>query len=149
MIIIIVIKMVVIIEWNSNSIKNAKKKKIISVKDFKDTFTMYSVSKPVEIFMRSDTKNVIDTPCNAILNRIQQAIEASNERRSGFTHESVALMYCYCQRIGVRRSEWYIMPPDWIVSKKATLNPKNVNDNESLKWLIIAGLSYNKIKKKE
>ena len=30
---------------------------------------------------------------NAILNRIQQAIETSNERGSGFTRESVALLY--------------------------------------------------------
>ena len=95
--------------------------------------------------MGSDTKNVIDTLFNTILNRIQQAIETSNERASRFTHESVALLCYYCQRIGIRKGEWYIMPVDWIVSKKAILNPKNEKDNESLKWSIIAGLSYNKI----
>ena len=62
----------------------------ISVKDFKDTRTIYSASKPVEIFMGSDTENAIDTLFNTILNRIQQAVETSNERRSGFTHESIA-----------------------------------------------------------
>ena len=55
--------------------------------------------------MGTDTKNVIDTLFNTILNRIQQAIETSNERGSRFTHESVALMYYHCQRIGIRRSE--------------------------------------------
>ena len=54
----------------------------ISVKDFKDTRTIYSASKPVDIFMGSDTENAIDT----ILNRIQQAMETSNQRGSGFTH---------------------------------------------------------------
>ena len=63
----------------------------ISLKDFKDTRTIYSASKPVEIFMGSNTENVIDTLFNTILNRIQQAMETSNERRIGFTHESVAL----------------------------------------------------------
>ena len=41
------------------------------------------------------------------------------------------------------------MSPEWIVSKKATINPKNEKDNECFKWSIIAGLNYNKIKEKE
>ena len=40
------------------------------------------------------------------------------------------------------------MPPDWIVSKKATLNPKDEKNNEWFKWSIISGLKYNKIKEK-
>ena len=39
--------------------------------------------------------------------------------------------------------------PDWISSKKATINPKNEKDNECFKWSIIEGLNYNKIKEKE
>ena len=58
--------------------------------------------------MGSDTENVIDTLFNTILNRVQQAMETSNERRSGFTHESVALLYYYFQRIDIRRAESYI-----------------------------------------
>ena len=41
------------------------------------------------------------------------------------------------------------MSPDWIASKKATVNPKNEKNNECFKWSIISGLSYNKIKEKE
>ena len=70
----------------------------ISDKNFEDTRTIYSASKPVEIFMGSDTENIIDTLFNTILNRIQQAIETSNERGSGFTHESVALLDYYFQK---------------------------------------------------
>ena len=51
-------------------------------------------------------------------------METSNERESEFTHESVALLYYYFQRIDIRRVESYIMSPDWIASKKATINPK-------------------------
>ena len=121
----------------------------ISDKDFEDTRTIYSASKPVEIFMGRDTENAIDTLFNTILNRIQQAIETSNERGSGFTHDSVGLLYYHFQRIDIRRGESYIMSPDWIASKKATINPKNEKDNECFKWSIIAGLNYNKIKEKE
>ena len=41
------------------------------------------------------------------------------------------------------------MSPDWIVSKKVTINPKNEKDNECFKWSIIAELNYNKVKEKE
>ena len=67
-------------------------------KNFEDTRTIYSASKPVEICMGSNKENVIDTLFNTILNRIQQAIETSNERGSGFTHESVALLNYYFQK---------------------------------------------------
>ena len=75
------------------------------------------------------TENAIDTPFNTILNWIQQAIETSNERGSGFTHESNALLYYYFQKIDIRRGESYIISPDWIASKKATIYPKNEKDN--------------------
>ena len=67
------------------------KNNFISVKDFEDTRTIYSASKPVEIFMGSNTENVIDMLCNTILNKIQQTMETSNERGSGSTHDSVGL----------------------------------------------------------
>ena len=104
------------------------KNNFISVKDFEDTHTIYSPSKPVEIFMGSDTKNIIDMLFNTILNRIQKAMETSNERGSGFIHESVGLLYYHFQRIDVRRRGSYITSPDWIASKKATINPKNERD---------------------
>ena len=67
------------------------KNNFISVEDFEDTRTIYSGSKPVEIFMSSDTENIIDMLFNTILNRIQTAMETSNERGSGFTQ--IALDY--------------------------------------------------------
>ena len=148
-----------IIELSNNNNNNSNtaewkiqlkiKNNFISVKDFEDTRTIYSASRPVEIFMGSDTENIIDTLFNTILNKIQEAMETSNERGSGFTHESVGLLYYHFQRIDIRRGGSYIASPDWISSKKATINPKNEKDNECFKWSIIAGLNYNKIKEKE
>ena len=116
----------------------------VSDKNFEDTQTIYSASKPIEIYIGSDTENTIDKLFNTILERIQQAIETSNERGSGFTHESVALLYYYFQKIDIRRGESYIISPDWIVSKKATINPKNAKD-KCFQWSIISGLNYNTI----
>ena len=41
------------------------------------------------------------------------------------------------------------MPPDWIASKNAAINPKNEKNNECFKWTIISGLNDNNIKEKE
>ena len=96
------------------------KNNCISVKDFEDTRITYSASRAIEIFMGSDTENIVDALFNTILNRIQEAMETSNERGSGFTHESVGLLYYHFQKIDIRRGGSYIMSPDWIASKKAT-----------------------------
>ena len=85
---------------------------------------------------------------NTILNRIQQAMETSNERGSGFTHDSIGLLYYHFQRIDIRRGEPYIVSPNWIASEKATINPKNEIDNECFKWSNTAELNYNKINEK-
>ena len=77
-------------EWK---IQLVMQNNFISNKNSEDTRTIYSASKPVEIYMGSDTENAIDTIFNTILGRIQQATETWNERGSRFSHESVALLY--------------------------------------------------------
>ena len=99
--------------------------------------------------MGSNTEDVIDKLFNTLLQRFQRAQETSNERGSEFIPDSVELLYYHFQRIDIRRAESYIMSPDWIASKKATINPKNEKDNKCFQWSIIAGLNYNNIKEKE
>ena len=96
-------------EWK---IQLVIKNNFISVKDFEDTRTIFSKSEPVEIFMGSDTENIIDTLFNTVLNRFQQAMDTTNEGDSGFTHDSVGLLYYYFQRIDIRRGGSYIVSPD-------------------------------------
>ena len=52
---------------------------------------------------------IIDTLFNTLLNRIQKAMETSNERERGFTHESVGLLNYYFQKIDIIRAELYII----------------------------------------
>ena len=120
----------------------------ISTKSFEETCTIYTKSEPVEIFMGSSTEDVIDKLFNTLLQRFQQAQETSNERGGEFIPDSVELLYYHFQRIDIRRAESYIMSPDWIASKKATINPKNEKDNKCFQWSIISGLNFYKIKKK-
>ena len=106
-------------------------------KNFEETRTMVS-----------DREDVIDTLFNTLLQRFKHAQETSNDKGSKFS-ESVQLLYYHFQKIDIRRAESYIMSPDWIASKKATINPKNEKDNKCFQWSIIAGLNYNIIKEKE
>ena len=118
-------------------------------KDFEETPTIYSASKPVEILRRSDTNDTIDSLFDTLLQRFQQAIETSNERGSKFTNESVALMYYYIQKIDTRRAgESYIKSLDWVVNKGATISQKNEKDNKCFQYSITSVLNYNKIFKK-
>ena len=120
----------------------------ISVKIFEDTRTIYSKSDPAEIVMGSDTNDVIDRLFDTTLERFQQAIVTSNKRGSEFSHESVALMYYYFQKIDIKTAESYVKSPDWIANKRATINSKNEKDNKCFKWSTTSGLNYNKIKRK-
>ena len=116
----------------------------ISTKDFEETCTIYSASKPVEIFMVSDT---IDRLFGTLLQRFQQAIETWNGRGSGFTHESVVLLYYYLQKIDIRRAESFTKSHDWLANKGAIINPKNEKDNKCFQYAITSALNYEKILK--
>ena len=52
-------------EWK---IKLVMQNSCISTRNFEETQTIYSASKPVEIFMGSDTEDVIDTLFNNFTN---------------------------------------------------------------------------------
>ena len=121
----------------------------ICTKRFEETCTIYSKREPVEIFIGSDAEDVIDTIFNTILQRFQHAQETSNDKGREFIPENVELLYYHFQKIDIRRAESYIMSPDWITSKKATINPANEKDIKRFQWSITSWLSYNKIKEKE
>ena len=99
--------------------------------------------------MGSDTENVIDTLFNTLLQNFQRIQKTSNESGSEFIPDSVEVLEYEFHEIDIIRTESYIITPDWIASKKATINPKNEKDNKCFQWSIIAGLNYNIIKEKE
>ena len=61
----------------------------ISTKSFNEKRTMHSKSKTVEVYMGSDTENVIDALFNKLLQNFQSAKETSNERGSEFIPDSI------------------------------------------------------------
>ena len=99
--------------------------------------------------MGSDTENAIYILFNTLSQNFQHIQETSNERGSEFIPDSIKLLEYELHKINIIRAESYIPSPDWIASKKATINPKNEKDNKCFQWSIIAGLNHNIIKEKE
>ena len=98
----------------------------ISSKNYEKTLNMYSASKNIEIFMNSNTDEVIDRRLfNSMLQRFQEAKETSFKRGSKFVFENADSLYYYFQKIHINRSGSYMDSPDWLKHKKATINPKN------------------------
>ena len=66
-----------------------------------------------------------------------------------FVFEIVELTDYKLHRVRLRRGGSYVKPLKWLANKKATINTKNKNDDECLRWSIISALNYNEIIKKE
>ena len=68
---------------------------------------------------------------------------------SEFIFESLELIDYKLYRVHLRRGGSYIKSPEWLLHKGATINPKNKNYNECLRWSTISALDFNEIMKKE
>ena len=58
--------------------------------------------------------------------------ELKNIKGSDFVFESVDLLDYKLHRVRLKRGGSYIKSPKWLENKKATINPKNENDDECL-----------------
>ena len=96
----------------------------ICSKNFEETRLIYSASENIDIFMGTDTDEVIDILFDTMLQRFQEAIETSSKKGSEFITETVDLLYYYFHRIDMRRGESYIETPKWLKTKKQQLTQK-------------------------
>ena len=96
----------------------------VSSKHFEETPYLYSASKPVEIFMDSNTDDIVDELFDTILQRFQKSRETSNKRGNKFIHEK----WKFIHKIDMKRGESYTDSPEWLKNKIAAINPKK------LKW---------------
>ena len=118
----------------------------ISSKDTGETRTIYVWSDNVSIMWGSDTDDIRELFWSFLKNcQEEEQIISGNE----FNFESVELMDYKLHRVRLRRGGSYIKSPEWLLHKGATINPKNENDDECLRWSIICALNYNEIMKKE
>ena len=59
----------------------------------------------------------------------------------------IIIKYYKSHKINPNRGESHIDPPDWIKSKKATINPINKKDNKCFQYAVIVTLNHEEIEK--
>ena len=94
-----------------------------------------------------ETDDIIRELFRSFLHNYQEELKII--KGSDFVFESVELMDYKLHRVRLRRGGSYIKSPEWLLHKGATINPKNKNDDECLRWSTISALNYNEIMKKE
>ena len=105
---------------------------------------MHTKSDNIEIMNGTETNDIIKELFESFLRRYQDSLK-TKMKGSEFIFESIDLLYYSLHKISLNRGGSYIDSPDWIKNKKATINPKN-KDNECFKYAITAALNHNKIK---
>ena len=119
----------------------------ISSEDTGKTRTIVVWSNNMKIMWGSDTDDIIRELFEILLRNYQDELKIISG--SEFNFESVELMDYKLHRVRLRRGGSYIKSPEWLLHKGATINPKNKNDDECLRWSTISALNYNEITKKE
>ena len=110
-------------------------------KDCDKIRNMHTKSNNIEIIMGSETNDIVEELCESLLQKYQEWLEESM-RGSEFIFDSVDLLHYNLQKISLnRKGSSYIDSPKWLKNKKATINPKN-NDNNCFQYNLTAALNY-------
>ena len=86
-------------------------------------------------------KNEIVT---AMIEHMAQQIENPALRNSKLVFDRVLHMDIDFHRLNLTRGSSYVPLPDWLMKKKAMINPKN-SDVECFKWAVIAAMNWEEI----
>ena len=81
----------------------------------------------------------------SLLQNYQKELEES-KRGSKLARDSIDLLYCHLQKVSLKRGGSYIDSPEWLKNKKATVNPKN-NDDNCFQYALTVLLNHQNIEK--
>ena len=102
---------------------------------------MHSNSGNIKFAPYSNANDVIDKLFMSFRSRYQENVETSM-KGSNFILDSVQLMYYKCHKVSFIRDYLYIDSPDWIKNKKATIDPKNTDDDKCFQYSATVALNY-------
>ena len=115
----------------------------ISTNDTGKTRTFYVHSYNKEIRLGNEADNIISSLFKSFLSNYQEE-EKILRSGSNFVFESVDLLAVYIHKINLKRVKSYTKSPDWILNKRATINPKN-KDNKCFQYSITVALNHQEI----
>ena len=117
---------------------------VISSKNVEEERVMPSKSDNIKFVSYKNANEVVDELLESLPSRYQSNLETSM-RGSDFIFNSVQLSYCKCHKVNFRHGGSNIDSPDWVKTKKATINPKN-KDDKCFQYTVTVPLKYEGIK---
>ena len=116
----------------------------ISSKDTGENHTIFVWNDNEEISSGNETDdNIRKEVFKCFLNNYQKE-EIILRKGSDFIFESVDLLSYSFHKISLKRGKSYIKSPEWVINKRATINPKN-KDNKCFQYSITVALNHQKI----
>ena len=115
----------------------------ISSKDTGEIRTIFVWSDNEEIRLGNETDDIVKGLLNYFLNNYQKE-ETILRNGSNFVFESVDLLSYHIHKTNLKRGKSYIKSPEWILNKRATINPKN-KDNKCFQYSITVALNHQNI----
>ena len=106
---------------------------------------MHTKSDNIEIMNGTETSEAINELFKSFLRRYQEGLE-TKMKGSSFICERADVLYYHLHKISLNRTGSYIDSLKWLKTKRATINPKNKN-NECFKYAIKVALNHEKIEK--
>ena len=94
--------------------------------------------------MGNETDKIIKKLFDSLLQKYQEGLEESM-RGSEFIRDSNDLLYYHLQEISLERGGSCIVSPKWLKNKKATIDPKNIDD-KCFQYALTIALNYQNIK---
>ena len=115
----------------------------VSSDDNGENGTIFVWSDNEEIRLGNETDDIIKRLINSFLNNYQKE-EIILRNGSNFVFESVDLLSYHIHKTSLKRGKSYIKSPEWILNKRATINPKN-KDNKCFQYSITVALNHQNI----
>ena len=97
-------------------------------------------SRMTPVYMHSEMDSIVQE----MVNYIEKQVDNPKLRDSKFVIDRILRTDISCHRLMLTRGSSFIKLPDGLASRKAILNPKNL-DEKCFKWAVIAGLKWEEI----
>ena len=110
------------------------------VRDEAEQVSLAFNSRMMTVYSLNDKNEIV----TAMMEHMAQQIENPTLRNSKFVFNRVLHMGIDFHRLNLTRGSSYVPCPDWLMKKKAMINPKN-SDMECFKWAVIAAMKWEEI----
>ena len=115
----------------------------VSSNDIGEILTVFMWSDNEEIRLGNKTDDIVKRLINSFLNNYQKE-KLIFRSGSKFVFESVDLLSYHIHKTSLKRGKSYIKSPEWVLNKRATINPKN-KDNKCFQYSITVALNHQNI----